>query len=358
MPPLTIFHHKHSRNTGVLAPAGRILLLFFLLSHTPEATAQKQNLPPLISLVPADTLHPGRVRIATLTAAVAYPVSISGLWKSWYSDYPIGKFHFFNDNGEWNQMDKAGHFFSTYQEARVGWHLARWSGFSNRKAAWLGFGLGQLVQTSFEVMDGFSTQWGFSLGDVAMNTLGASLFTTQQIAWNEQRITLKMSTFPPHYPDDLVYPVRGQAPPVSLRERARELYGTGLGSLLAKDYNAQVIWMSVNPRSFQKHEGGSIPRWLNVAVGMGSDNMYAGYGYAWLADKKCGGPDCVLYAVDPAKYPRTRQYFLSLDIDLTRIPVKNRVLRNVLLAVNTLKIPAPTLEFTSRGAFRFHPLYF
>ena len=332
---------------------GLLICLFF-----PIALLAQSSMPRLLSLERADTLHKPRIRTAAIGAAIAYPTAMTGLWQAWYADYPLGKFHFFNDNGEWNQIDKVGHLFSTYQESRLGWNLSRWAGFPNKKAAWIGFGLGQLVQTSFEVMDGFSEQWGFSYGDVAFNTMGATLFTAQQIGWGEQRITLKMSGTPVRFSDAPIYPYQGSGPPTTLNQRSADLYGTGAINVFLKNYNTLAVWASVNPRSFVKDDATWIPRWLNVAVGMGSDNMFAGYGYDWQADKNCTGPDCLAYRVDPALYPRTRQWFLSFDVDLTRIPVKNRALRTLLSAVNILKIPAPALEWTDRGNVRFYPIYF
>jgi uncharacterized protein YfiM (DUF2279 family) len=310
------------------------------------------------SLTPADSLHRPRVRAAAIGAGIAYPVAMTGLWQAWYANYPTGRFRVFNDMQEWGQMDKMGHWFSTYQEARLGWNLARWAGFSNRRSAWIGFGLGQLVQTSFEVMDGFSEQWGFSWGDVGFNTLGAAMFTAQQIAWKEQRVTMKMSGWPVRYDDTAIEPYRGTGPPVTLSQRAADLYGTGPINLFLKNYNTLVVWTSVNPRSFMPEKAAWMPRWLNVAVGMGADNLFAGFGYEWQADKNCQGPDCTAYRVDPAAYPRTRQWMLSLDVDLTRIPVKNRYLRTLLHTVNIFKVPAPALVWSDRGRMRFYPVYF
>jgi hypothetical protein len=101
-----------------------------------------------------------------------------------------------------------------------------------------------------------------------------------------------------------------------------------------------------------------LPPWLNIAVGMGANNLFAGYGYEWQADKNCSGPDCLRYRLDAQQYPRTRQFFLSLDIDYTRLGVKNRFLRSLLGAVNIFKFPAPALEITNRGRVSFHALYF
>jgi len=327
--------------------------LFLLLSSL-ALSAQ----PKLLDLQWADSLHRPRTRLLLTGGAVAYPAAMAGLWKAWYADYPLGRFHFFNDMSEWNQMDKAGHLFSSYQEARLGWNVSRWAGFSDRKASWIGFGLAQLVQTSFEVMDGFSEQWGFSLWDVAFNTVGTSAFTFQQLAWKEQRVLFKMSAQPVQHAEELIYPYRGTGPPVRLSDRSADLYGTGAVSLFLKNYNALVIWSSINPASFCEQRPDWLPAWLNVAVGMGANNMYAGVGYEWQLDKNCQGFDCAAYRVDPLQYPRSRQWLLSLDVDLSRLPVRNKTLRTLLSAINTFKIPAPTLEWDGRGYWKMHPVYF
>ena len=44
-----------------------------------------------------------------------------------------------------------------------------------------------------EVMDGFSTHWGFSKGDMLANIIGTGLFAAQQKWWGEQRMSLKFS---------------------------------------------------------------------------------------------------------------------------------------------------------------------
>ena len=316
--------------------------------------------PRLLSLQPADTLHTGRLWMAVGAGSVAYGASMVGLYKTWYADYPAGSFHFFNDAGEWNQMDKMGHWLMSYNESRWVYGGARWTGMRPRAAAWLGFAGGQLIQTSFEVFDGFSTGWGFSWSDVGFNLLGSGLFLSQQLGWGEQRILLKMSAWPVRYSDAPIYPVApaGNQQWTTLQQRADELYGTGPVSLFLKNYNTLVVWASVNPRAFWRQAPGWLPRWLNLAAGMGADNLFAGYGYQWQADKACTGPDCLRYAVDPLEYPRTRQFFLSFDVDLTRLRVRSRFLRTLFGAVNILKFPAPALEYTCGGRFRFHPLYF
>lgn len=323
------------------------LLLFWFWS--PICLAQK-------CFIPADSLHKGRLWTGIGVGTVAYGSSLVGLYQTWYADYPLSKFHTFNDLKEWNQMDKLGHGLMSYQESRWGYGIARWMGIRPKKATWVGFAGAQLIQTSLETFDGFSEQWGWSWSDVGFNLLGSGLFVAQEMGWKAQRITLKLSAMPVHYPNDPIYPVQpaGSLAVSTLKQRADQLYGQGPANLMLKNYNALVVWASVNPRSFLGERATWCPRWLNLALGIGADNLFSGFGYGWQADKNCVGSDCIRYQLDAAHFPRTRQFFLSPDIDLTRIPVKNRFLKTLLFTANIFKFPAPALEWSNRGDLRWH----
>ena len=45
---------------------------------------------------------------------VAYGGAMIGLYSLWYKKYPQSKFHFFNDNQEWLQVDKVSHAYGAY----------------------------------------------------------------------------------------------------------------------------------------------------------------------------------------------------------------------------------------------------
>ena len=64
------------------------------------------------------------------------------------------------------------------------------------------------------------------------------------------------------------------------------------------------------------------------------------------------------YRLTDPPYERYREFYLSLDVDLKRIPTRRRFLRSVLSVLNFIKIPAPTLEWNTAGKLRFHALYF
>ncbi len=258
--------------------------------------------------------------------------------------------HLFNDWGEWEHIDKYSHAFTAYFEASIMADGLRWSGVSRNKAAWGGFIAATVFQGTFEILDGQSKKWGFSIPDVVANETGALLFAGQEWLWQEQRILLKMSSAPKEYSSDYI-PTNSSSNRITYQQRAEELYGKKFTETFFKDYNASTIWASFNPASFCKNTPTWLPKWLNVAVGLGAENMFGGFSNDFVKDN-------YNYRPDPIRYPRYRQYFLSLDIDLNRLPVKNKLLRTIFRGFNIIKIPSPTLEVTSLGKWKFHPIYF
>src|SRR6185312_2853731 len=119
--------------------------------------------------------------------------SLIGLNQIWYKQYASSKFHFFNDNSEWCQMDKLGHTFTTYNTAREIYRAMLWAGYNRKQSIFIGEAYGTAYMTAIEIMDGFSSGWGFSWGDELANVSGSALFTLQQYYWNEQRIHFKYS---------------------------------------------------------------------------------------------------------------------------------------------------------------------
>ncbi|MBK8489604.1 MAG: DUF2279 domain-containing protein [Saprospirales bacterium] len=299
-------------------------------------------------LQPADSLHTGRFWTCAAAGAAIYTGVSIALWHSWYRDYELGPFHFFNDWKEWEHMDKWGHVFTAYNEANWSFKGALWTGMPRRKAMWTGVGIGMLLQTTVEVMDGFSEKWGFSGYDFGFNVLGVSLFAAQEMAWQDQRIVMKVSNSLPEYPDELALSTDGLYG-TSIRLRAEELFGKPPYQRFLKDYNGQTIWLSGNIRSFLGTES-RFPKWLNLAFGYGAENMYAGYGYEWEIDG-------VTFTADPIRYPRYRQFYLSPDIDFTRIPTRHRGLKTLFGILNFIKIPAPALEVNTLGRVKLHAFY-
>lgn len=298
-------------------------------------------------LTPTDTLSPKRVIMGSSAIGTAYTGISIGLYHAWYKNYEMSGLHSFDDYGEWLNIDKAGHSLTTYYQTRSFYTGARWAGINEKTAIWTGAGIGMLLQTTLEVMDGFSAKWGFSWADMAFNTLGSGLFIGQQYTWQEQRIIPKISAYPSRHPNPTLHSPSGAT--THLHTRVNHLFGRSYAEQFLKDYNNQTYWLSFNINSFIPNS--RLPQWLNIAVGYGGQNIYGGFSNSWVDDK--GNT----YSLSPTDYPRYRQYYLSLDIDLTKIPTKKRWLKTTFLLLNFIKIPSPTLEINSLKKVRFHGMY-
>lgn len=295
-----------------------------------------------------DTLHKGRFWLAAGTGAVAYTGTVIALNEVWYKDYPRSGFHSFDDWDEWQQMDKAGHMFTTYFESDWIYQVARWTGMKKKASILTGSIAALGIQTSLEVLDGFSSEWGFSWSDMAFNTAGAGLWAGQQAIWDEQRIRMKFSTTYRNYPDEVVMGMPSGE--TTLKARTDELYGTGFFERRLKDYNAQTIWLSVNVHSFLAPQN-KFPKWLNLAVGYGAENMFAGQTNTWEEDGNT-------YTLSEELYPRYRQIVFSPDIDLSRLNIKSKPLKALVYMLNVFKIPAPALVINGKGGVEWDWLYF
>jgi len=276
-------------------------------------------------LKPSDTLNQKRQKTVYITQGSLAALSLVGLNQLWYKDYEKSSFHTINDTNEWLQMDKFGHMFSAYHLSRVGAETMAWSGANQKSQLLYGAGLGFVFLTTVEVFDGFSKEWGFSWSDIAANTLGTGLYVGQELLWKEQRIQLKYSFHQTKYAD---------MRPSKLGENVLEQ--------MLKDYNGQTYWLSANVYAFTKSK--HIPQWLNLAFGYGATGMLTG------ENESIDG----LYQ----NQNRIRQYYLSLDIDLTKIKTNSHVLKSLFSVVNTLKFPAPALEVTSKGKLKFHTIFY
>lgn len=324
-----------------------LLLLLLFCSQPIITAAQTQD---SSWLAPAGQFRPGRFWPLLGTGVVAYTGVTIALDKVWYAGFSRGRFRFFNDWHEWEQMDKIGHATTAYYESAISYKAARWTGLSKRGSLWSSVIASSVFQLTIEVMDGFSEKWGFSPADIGFNALGTALFAGQEAWLDRQPFQLKVSARLIRHPADK-FADRSGGVFTSLHDRAAELYGTSVAERLLKDYNGQTYWLSFNPSLWNATHSGWWPGWLSVSLGYGAGNMYGGFGNSWTTDG-------AQFSADPALYPRHRRFFLSLDIDWTRLPVRSRYLKTLLYGLQFIKIPFPAIEVNSLGQFRGHAVYF
>ncbi len=295
------------------------LLVIFILSFSIvfQCTAQSW-------LVNAKEYNSKRALVSTVVLATGWTGTIVTLSSVWYTA-PKDKFTFFNDANNWMQMDKVGHFYAASQLTQRGAELFKWAGVSKHKSLLFGsiFGLG--FQTSFELLDGFSPNYGFSWSDAGANALGTANYVAQDLLWDEQKVKLKFSA---HLTDYAKY--------------RPNVLGQTVAERVLKDYNGQTYWISFSPVSLFNLNT-NFPEWINLSFGYSVEELL----YGNIEET---------YLIDIPWRPY-RKYLLSLDIDLEKLKVKKPWLIAFFKQVNTLKIPLPTIGFSERGT-KLYGLYF
>jgi uncharacterized protein YfiM (DUF2279 family) len=270
-----------------------------------------------------DSTSSKRLKPLLISSALLYTGTMAALSQTWYQEHDRTSFHFFNDNAEWKQMDKAGHFYTGYHLSAISYKGLRWSGMTEPKAAILGATAGLIMLLPVEWLDGYSKKYGASTGDIVADVAGSAFFLSQQRLWKESRIIPKFSfhrtSYASHRPEAL---------------------GKGLSEEWLKDYNGQTYWLSFDTDKFIPTKN----KWLsfvNMAVGYGAHGMV----YARDEQNSMAG------------FSNYRQYYLALDPDLSAIRTRNKVLKTLIYIINAIHLPAPAIAY-GQNDWKFYLFYF
>lgn len=312
----------------------KVLFKFIFLLCLSQKTFSQDS---IRFLAPSPDFNQNRFVSVVALDVISYGGSLALLSSAWYTNYNRTSFHFFDDSREWLQVDKAGHITTSWYLGRIGIDKMEWSGVEAKKAIWYGTAGSFLYLTGIEMLDGFSGGWGFSWSDFSANTIGTGFIIGQKYLHRNVNspcirgigaVSLKFSFLQTDY-----------------AQYRPGLLGTTLSENILKDYNGQTYWLSLNIFSFLKEEA-SFPKWLNIAFGYGAEGMISGMpGYVYATSQ------------GTIEFERYRQYYLSLDIDLTRIRTRSHFLKTLFEAVSFIKIPAPALEF-SKNRMKLHLLHY
>lgn len=280
----------------MLKPTKFILLLAFVFSVF-QSNAQNDS----------TTVNSKKLALAIGVQVGTLGASTVLMNELWYKSYSTGKFHFFNDNAQWLQIDKIGHAFTAYQTAKIGTGLYKFAGLNERSSVLLGPTYSFTGLLLMELLDGYSSGWGFSWGDIAANTLGSGLYIAKNLALKNTAVELKFG-----YTKSAYYNP-----------------SENLANNVLKDYNGQTYWLSYSP--FQHFKSTKKLSWFAVSFGMGGTQMLHG-----TPDFRPNNPNYHL-----------REYYLSLDFLPSELNVKNPVLKRVLNVFNVIKFPAPALRYSN-----------
>ena len=308
----------------------RVNCLPYLLAITLTLSSYRvtsQIVPPQGLLNPAAAINNTRIKTVVLGEVAITAVATTALYFLWYKGFKHGRFHFFNDNDEWLNMDKVGHATSAYNIAAGQYDLMRWSGVDNKKASIVA-GLSALGYMSIiEVLDGFSAKWGFSPGDMMANLTGSGIFVAQQMLWKQQRVQMRVSFHNSIY---------AKYNPVEL--------GSNWRQRLLKDYNGQTYWLSFNISSFLP-AGNNFPRWMTADAGYGAEGMIDARSNPSLIDGQA-----------IPSFERYRKLYVGVGGEFKK-PGKELI--PFPLWGNIIRFPSPAVEFTLNGSKpKLKPFYF
>lgn len=127
------------------------------LAHTPQDSISVKQIALVSSIIPI-----------TATGVYIY------LNKVWWADQRVA-FHI-TDDLELRyalNLDKAGHFISSYFVSGVFSDVFRFAGMPQKYSVWSGAAMSIINATIVEIKDGFSPYWGFSKFDELANISGA-----------------------------------------------------------------------------------------------------------------------------------------------------------------------------------------
>jgi hypothetical protein len=223
---------------------------------------------------------------------IAYTGSLAYLNYLWYQPYRSSQFHFFNDNGEWFKMDKLGHSFTAFYATHYLNTIYQWAGIKH--SAWWASAVSFSYLLNIEILDGFSSGWGFSTGDLISNTVGIGLFWIHH-QLDERLFVPKFSFYPTHY--------------AALNPT---LLGQNFSEQIVKDYNGQIYWLSITPFYQWKKE----MEWLCLSIGYGIDGCIGARSNVFTRNG-------IFY--DYSNISRQQQFYLSIDIDLSKIKTQKKL---------------------------------
>lgn len=295
-------------------------LIFPLLLAQADLVASSENnkieAVDSLTLLNKSHIHPQRLVLATTGIGLANWAIYQPFKEIWWQEKRTG-FHFYRGYrrtiGYWDfgwhdsycgHVDKLGHFYCSKLMAQVLTDLSHWVGFSKGSSLWIGSLSSFLLMLEIEIYDSFFEEWGFSLGDLTANALGALAPIARQKITFLNRFQFKFSyrTSPYYQSEDS----------------------------FIKDYSGMTFWLSYNiNQDLPERIAHYLPDFLNVSVGYGIDRPAHG----------------------------NVELFIAPDINWSKIyHGKNSSLKYILKILDQFHFPCMTWQIKPQS--KFHWIYF
>lgn len=254
------------------------------------------------------------------------------LYKTWFSGYPRSSFHWINDGKNWLQMDKVGHAWTAHFITSSSAQLFQLSGYNKRKSALFGAGIAVFFQTTVEVFDGYSEEWGASKGDIAANMAGTILAGWQCYKWGRPLVPFRVTFHRSGY-----------------AEIRPGMLGSTLSERLLKDYNGQTYWLDFNPERLGIRPKW-WPKWLGINTGYGAEGMLGGDDNIFIDQNG--------QLQDYRFIKRYRQYYVGPSISFGYLRNhRSQWLRTLAFITDRIRLPLPVMELSSGNKKKFELFY-
>jgi hypothetical protein len=230
---------------------------------------------------------------------------------TWWKDQR--RFFKFAEDGYYaKDVDKISHVYTANVFTELTAAGYEWAGLPPDKALLWGAVTALAYETYIEINDGFAPIWGFDWSDMGANIAGALYPFLQNEVPVLKNFTFKWS-FKPNW---LIKKTENPAD-------------------LLDDYSNMTFWLGISPKellpkSLAKH----YPAFLGIAVGLSLRD----------ASHKTGGTIAF------------REWYLSLDYDLTKLPGDSKFLKKLKKILNFYHFPAPAVRVSPSGIW--YGLYF
>ena len=266
-----------------------------------------------------------RELILTTGIASSAAVSLIGINHVWYKNYPKTSFHLFDDFKEWNGMDKVGHVCTSYHLNHYSYLLLKKNGIKKPllKSSLYTFS----YMMGVEFIDGFSSEWGFSIYDVMANGIGSLMYASQQKWFKKQIFKIKFSSHFSEYS--------------SCRP---SLLGETPAQQIFKDYNGQTYWLTFNLNQLLNQKINFF-NYVDFAVGYSIDGFTGAHENPIIATCPCHYDQC-------NNLERKSQFLFSLDLNTDKIKSKNKVFKFLLAPFDIVKVPFPAVIINDDKPFR------
>ena len=269
------------------------------------------------------------IKIINIGVPSAAVISLVGINEVWYKNYARSDFHFFDDLKEWNGMDKIGHACTSYQLNKISHSLFEKNNIKKPLLKSSVYTFGYML--GVELLDGYSTEWGFSIYDVIGNGLGTILYTLQERKFKNQPFEIKFSSHKSTY--------------ASCRP---SLLGENRLQQILKDYNGQTYWLTFNYNELWNKRI-KLFDYIDFAFGYSIDGFTGGHNNPEISSCNCLINDC-------NNLKRTSQFIFSVDLNTSKIKNKHPILGKFLLPFDIVKIPFPA--FILNNSKNFKLIYF